>query len=99
PIEDANRVLTVSGLSVHIPSPTGTITPVRDVSLTVDRGEIVGIVGESGSGKTLTALAVSRLVPEPAYVTAEHLEFLGHDLRRRPGGALRRLLGLSRAVV
>jgi peptide/nickel transport system ATP-binding protein len=36
----------------------------RDVSLTVDEGEIVAVTGESGSGKSMTALAVMQLLPD-----------------------------------
>lgn len=36
----------------------------KDVSLTVDRGEIVAVTGESGSGKSMTALAVMQLLPD-----------------------------------
>ncbi len=39
------------------------IHAVRDVSLYVDKGEIVGLVGESGCGKTTLSNAVMRLVP------------------------------------
>ena len=35
---------------------------VRSASLTLERGEILGVVGESGSGKTVTAMAISGLV-------------------------------------
>ncbi|MFT7595779.1 MAG: peptide/nickel transport system ATP-binding protein, partial [Paracoccaceae bacterium] len=38
----------------------------RDVSLTVEPGEIVAVTGESGSGKSMTALAVMRLLPDLA---------------------------------
>ncbi len=91
--------LIVSGLTVSFPTPAGTVTPVRDVTFTVAKGEIVGIVGESGSGKSLTALAISRLVPAPGVVTARRLQFLGGDVLERPSPALRRLLGTSLAVV
>lgn len=40
----------------------GSFVPVRDVTISVDRGEILGLVGESGSGKSLTATAIMGLL-------------------------------------
>ncbi|MEV4416177.1 dipeptide/oligopeptide/nickel ABC transporter permease/ATP-binding protein [Catellatospora sp. NPDC049609] len=92
-------LLHVEELRVSFPGPAGPVTPVRGVSLSVRRGETVGIVGESGSGKSLTALAVARLIEEPGLVEARRLDFLGHDLREAPTRAVRRLLGTSLAMV
>ncbi|MCS0605071.1 ABC transporter ATP-binding protein [Streptomyces sp. LP11] len=54
---------------------------VRDVHLTLDRGEVLGLVGESGSGKSATALAVLGLLPGNAVtrgsVRLEGTELLG----------------------
>ena len=55
-------LLEVSGLSVRF----GDHEAVSDVSFSLQRGERFGIIGESGSGKTLTALAVTGLLPEGA---------------------------------
>ena len=44
-------VLDVRGLSVTFQTDGGPVHAVRDLSLTVRHGEVVGIVGESGSGK------------------------------------------------
>ena len=55
-------LLEVSGLSVRF----GQTEAVSDVSFSLQRGERFGIIGESGSGKTLTALAVTGLLPEGA---------------------------------
>jgi peptide/nickel transport system permease protein len=92
PAPDDSAMLVVEDLSVAFPGTT----PVRGVSLTMRRGDAVGLVGESGSGKTLTALAVARLVEQPGEVTAARLSFLGEDLRT---GEHRRLLGTSFAMV
>ncbi|MEV4536606.1 dipeptide/oligopeptide/nickel ABC transporter permease/ATP-binding protein [Asanoa sp. NPDC049518] len=91
--EDA--VLAVEGLRVGFPG----VTPVRGVSLTVRRGEAVGVVGESGSGKSLTALAIAQLIEPPGEVSADRLEFAGEDLRHGPTRAQNRVLGTSLAMV
>lgn len=57
-------LLEVKGLSVRF----GSAEAVSDVSFALERGERFGIIGESGSGKTLTALAVTGLLPEGALV-------------------------------
>ncbi|WP_405940071.1 dipeptide/oligopeptide/nickel ABC transporter permease/ATP-binding protein [Streptomyces sp. NBC_00726] len=79
PAEDG-QVLQVDGLTVELPTPAGPVRPVRGVSLSLGRGEIVGLVGESGSGKSLTALAIADLLPYGARVSRRTLRLLGADL-------------------
>jgi oligopeptide/dipeptide ABC transporter ATP-binding protein len=97
--EDAALLLDVRNLAVTFPGPAGSIRPVRGVSLSMRRGETVGVVGESGSGKSLMALAVARLVEQPGSVTADRLHFLGADLLTGTEREHRRLLGTSLAMV
>jgi oligopeptide/dipeptide ABC transporter ATP-binding protein len=94
--EPDDSVLDVRHLSVRFP---GGLTPVRDVTVTVRGGEVVGIVGESGSGKSLTALAIAGLVPFPGVVDAERLAVTGRDLRSLSAAERRRLLGTGLAMV
>ncbi|MGO2110925.1 MAG: ATP-binding cassette domain-containing protein, partial [Pseudoclavibacter sp.] len=64
--EDRGRVdplLDVDALAVRFPGERGVVDAVKDVSLTVGRGERVGIVGESGSGKSVTGRAIAGLLP------------------------------------
>ncbi|WP_292637921.1 ATP-binding cassette domain-containing protein, partial [Mesorhizobium sp.] len=51
---DTRPVLDIRDLVVEFPTRRGTLTAIRGVSVTVERGEILGIVGESGAGKSLT---------------------------------------------
>ena len=81
------------------PTPDGDVLAVRDVSITVRRGEIVGIVGESGSGKSVTALAIAQLVSYPGEVTVAQLRFDGRDLAALRPGERRRLLGTTLPMV
>ncbi|MGZ5286954.1 MAG: ATP-binding cassette domain-containing protein, partial [Flavisolibacter sp.] len=41
---------------------------IKNISLTVNRGEILALVGESGSGKSVTSLSILRLLPRPPAV-------------------------------
>lgn len=69
-------LLEVEDLSVTI----GNLPIVNGVSLTLHEGEVVGIVGESGSGKSVSSLAVMRLLPNEARITAKKLRLAGEDL-------------------
>ncbi len=55
-------LLCIDGLTVEFRTAERTVVAVRELSLTVGRGETVAVVGESGSGKSVTALSVMRLV-------------------------------------
>jgi ABC-type dipeptide/oligopeptide/nickel transport system ATPase subunit len=49
----------------HFFTPDGVVQAVDDVSFELGYGETLGLVGESGCGKSVTALSISRLVPDP----------------------------------
>jgi peptide/nickel transport system ATP-binding protein len=57
-------ILDVRDLTVELPTTSGWIRPVNDVSFTLAEGETLGIVGESGSGKTMLSLALMGLDPQ-----------------------------------
>jgi subfamily B ATP-binding cassette protein MsbA len=94
------------GGTIPVPSPVGTITyedvsfgygraddPVlQDVSLTVERGEFVGVVGESGAGKsTLVALLARLYDPDEGVITAD-----GTPIEEFPVDEWRDRLGMVR---
>jgi peptide/nickel transport system ATP-binding protein len=64
-----NLLLEVNHLSVDYYAASGTVHAVADVSITLQRGEILGLAGESGSGKSTLAYAITRLLRPPAVIT------------------------------
>ncbi|MBO3748677.1 ABC transporter ATP-binding protein [Streptosporangiaceae bacterium NEAU-GS5] len=67
-------VLEVENLSVSYGTA---VHAVRDVSLSLERGEVLGIAGESGCGKSTLAYAITRLLRPPARITAGRVVFGG----------------------
>lgn len=90
-------LLDVRDLSVTLETERATVAAVNGVSLTVERGEIVGIVGESGAGKTMVARAITALLPANARTSGEVL-FDGADVLRMSGEDLRRHRGAGAAM-
>ena len=94
-------LLRIEDLDVSFRDDEGAVTPAaRDVSLTLDRGEVLGLVGESGSGKSSVALSVPRLLPSPpAFWPKGRVLFDGTDTLTLPLAELRRLRGKRIGVV
>ena len=72
--------LTIDGFSLVFRTRHGTVRALEDVSLSIDRGEIVGVVGESGSGKSVLAYAVMGLQDAAARVLGGRIVFGGIDV-------------------
>jgi peptide/nickel transport system ATP-binding protein len=60
-----SKLLQIENLSVDFTSDLGQTTALQNISIGVNKGEIVAIVGESGSGKSVTSLSVLQLIPSP----------------------------------
>jgi len=58
-------LLEIKNLITEFSTEDETVTAINNISLTLNRGETIGIVGESGSGKSVTALSIMRLIPNP----------------------------------
>ncbi len=96
--EGAGAVLRISALSVTFDTPRGEVPAVREVSLTVGRGECVGVVGESGAGKTQLFLAILGLLPATARVTGS-ASLGGEPLIGREQSELDRIRGARVGLV
>jgi peptide/nickel transport system ATP-binding protein len=70
-------VLEVKHLCVDYLAGDGVVHAVDDVSLTLRRGEILGLAGESGSGKSTMAYAITRLLRPPAAITGGEVLYYG----------------------
>ena len=72
-------LLEITGLRVEFPGLERTVKAVRGCTLSLAKGEVLGLVGESGSGKSITALACLGLVPPPGRVTGS-IRLDGHEV-------------------
>jgi ABC-type dipeptide/oligopeptide/nickel transport system ATPase component len=93
-------MLEVRGLTVNFQSGGATVPAVRSVSLGLETGETLAIVGESGSGKSVTAMALTRLLPEPpAIYEAGEILFEGKSVLGMSDRQLRSLRGNQIAYI
>jgi oligopeptide transport system ATP-binding protein len=96
--ESVGTVLRIAQLGVSFATAQGEVAAVRDVSLSVERGECLGVVGESGAGKTQLFLATLGLLPTTARVTGS-ASLGGAPLIGRPQKELDRIRGARIGLV
>ena len=73
-------LLAIDNLSIALPKGADRELAVKDVSFTLDKGEVLCIVGESGSGKSMSANALMGLLPEGVTPSAGSIHFEDRDL-------------------
>lgn len=91
-------LLEVENLSVDLRIDSQMLTVLKDVSFSIEAGQTLGLVGESGSGKSLTARAVSRLLP-PGARTQGSIRFSDLDVLDLRGEALRKYRAFDVAMI
>jgi peptide/nickel transport system ATP-binding protein len=91
--------LDIAGLSLAFHGRQGAVRALNDVSLSVEKGEILGVVGESGSGKSVTAFTVMGLNHPAARVESGRIILGGIDLLNSSPELLRSVRGREIAMI
>ncbi len=94
------KIIEIKDLSVHFKTMDGDVKAVNDVSLSVRRGQTLGLVGETGAGKTTTALSILRLIQSPpGEISAGEILYDGDDILKMSTPELQRLRGGEIAMI
>ena len=96
PTPDSSPSLLSARVTVRYP---GKAPVLREVSLEIARGEVVGLVGQSGSGKSTLAMAIIGLLGRQRTIVEGNIFFQGADLLTMRERELRNLRGRSLSLV
>ena len=88
-----SALLEVEGLRTHFFTRAGVVKAVDDVSLSLERGKVLGLVGESGSGKSVTGYSLMGLVDPPGRIVSGAIRLEGRDLTALDAESWRKLRG------
>lgn len=92
-------VLAINNLSITLPKAADRAFAVQDMSLTLDKGQILCVVGESGSGKSMTANALMGLLPIGVEIAKGEALFKSRDIFSLGEGERQRQRGAEIAMI
>ncbi len=88
------KLLEIKALWVQYTTELETVNAVNGISLSLNRGENLGLVGETGAGKTTTALSVMQLIPEPpGEIVSGEIFYEGRNLLEMSESEKRKIRG------
>jgi peptide/nickel transport system ATP-binding protein len=97
---DSKRpLLSVRGLRTALYTDTGVVRAIDGIDLDLLRGETFALVGESGCGKSMTALSITRLLPENGRIEGGSVELEGADLLALSEARMRDVRGRRIAMI
>jgi peptide/nickel transport system ATP-binding protein len=91
--------LDVRGLTIDLPGGADRAHAIRDISFSVEQGEIVCLLGESGSGKSVIAQAVMGLLPKTLPVSAGDISVAGENILTLSPTQLRARRGTAMSMI
>lgn len=88
-----DHLLSIEHLNVDFAMRKGTLRAVNDVSLSIGKGERLGLVGESGAGKSVLGFSVINLISKPGYIDSGRIIFQDRDITRYNEHQMRTIRG------
>jgi oligopeptide/dipeptide ABC transporter ATP-binding protein len=99
-LKPSTPALRIQNLRVEFPTALGDpIIAVKNLTLEIEHGTILGLVGESGAGKTTLARSILNLPPVPGRITSGECWFEGTDFRKLPESEQRERRGRDLSIV
>ena len=95
----SEKMLSITDLTVSFPTDDGVVHAVNGMSLSLGRGQTLGLVGESGSGKTVTGQALMGLLKDSSARISGQVLLDGQDLVPLPESAMRSLRGKKISMI
>lgn len=88
-----SEILEVKNLSISFYTPQGEVQAVRNVSFSLNPGEILAVVGESGSGKSVMCKGIMKLLPSTARIKSGSIRAGGEDITGYREAEMQKLRG------
>lgn len=98
-MKDPDELLRVENLKTYFFTDDGVVKAVDGISLSVKRGETLGLVGESGCGKSVTSLSIMRLIASPGRIVEGEIRLRGLDVAKLSEEDMRHIRGNRMAMI
>ena len=92
-------LLEIHNLQTHFFTRRGVVKVLDGLSLSVKRGQIIGLVGETGAGKSVTGFSIMRLVRKPGRIVGGEIRLNGRDLLKLSENDMREVRGAEIAMI